>query len=188
MLEHLVTHYGYLAIFFGTALEGEAVLLLGAAMAHRGLLSLPYVALAALAGSVLADQVWFMAGRRFGSALLARRPKLAASAAHAQRFLARYGNLYVLGFRFLVGLRTLSPIVVGMSTFPAARFVGLNALGALLWVAVFAAGGYGLGAALVALLGRHPRVEEALAAALLATGAVALVLHMRRRRANAGTV
>jgi membrane protein DedA with SNARE-associated domain len=181
MLDALVAQYGYLAIFLGTALEGEAVLLLGAAMAHHGLLSLPLVALSALAGSVLADQAWFVAGRRFGPKVLARSAKLAASAGVAQRFLARYGNLYVLGFRFLVGLRTLSPIVIGVSKYPSARFVALNIAGAVIWVATFAAGGYGLGAALVGLLGRHPHAAEALIAVAVVSALIALVFHVRRR-------
>ena len=40
-LEELIVRWGYLAIGFGVFLEGESVVILGGALAHRGLLSLP---------------------------------------------------------------------------------------------------------------------------------------------------
>jgi membrane protein DedA with SNARE-associated domain len=180
MLESFVREWGYLAVLIGTGLEGEAVLLVGAAMAHRGLLALPGVALAGFLGSVLSDQLWFWLGRRAGPRFVARRPRLARGVARVQRFTARFGNAFVLGFRFLYGMRTLSPIVLGMTGFAPGRFALLNALGALLWVGVFCAVGYGLGAVLHGLLGRATHVEEAAALAL----GVALMLWLGTRRAH----
>ena len=40
-LPQLVADYGYLAVFVGTLLEGEAVLMLAGYAAHRSYLSLP---------------------------------------------------------------------------------------------------------------------------------------------------
>ena len=40
-LSSLLQHYGYLAIFVGTFVEGESMLLLGSFAAHKGYLSMP---------------------------------------------------------------------------------------------------------------------------------------------------
>jgi membrane protein DedA with SNARE-associated domain len=95
-----------------------------------------------------------------------------------EQWIRRWGTTFVIGFRFLYGLRTICPIVLGASGYPPARFVPLNLLGAALWAACFAAAGYGLGAALHALLQRATRAEEV---AVIALG-VALVLWMATRR------
>jgi membrane protein DedA with SNARE-associated domain len=178
VLEDLVARWGYVAVALGTFLEGEAVLLVGAAMAHRGLLSLPLVALSAVIGSVASDQLWFLLGRHAGRRWIAKHPRVATQVAVIERWVRRSGTLFVLGFRFLYGLRTLSPVVLGATGYPAGRFVLLNVIGAALWATVFSLGGYGLGAGIAALIGRASRLEEAALAAV----AIALVLWLVARR------
>jgi len=73
-LESFVQSYGYGALFLGTLLEGETVLILAGLMAHMGLMKLPPVILVALLGSFLEDQFYFFLGRRQGAALLDRHP------------------------------------------------------------------------------------------------------------------
>ena len=65
-LESLVASYGYAALFLGTLLEGETVLILAGIMAHLGLMKLPLVMLVALLGSFLGDQFYFFLGRKKG--------------------------------------------------------------------------------------------------------------------------
>ena len=72
MLAHFIATYGYLAVFVGTLLEGETVLVLGGFAAHRGHLSLPVVMVVAFAGSLLGDQTMFWIGHAYGSALVKR--------------------------------------------------------------------------------------------------------------------
>ena len=52
-LESFAQSYGYGALFLGTLLEGETVLILAGLMAHMGLMKLPLVILVALLGSFL---------------------------------------------------------------------------------------------------------------------------------------
>ena len=48
----LIQSYGYWAILAGTFLEGETILVLAGFAAHLGYLQLPWVILAAFAGSL----------------------------------------------------------------------------------------------------------------------------------------
>jgi membrane protein DedA with SNARE-associated domain len=175
----LVTHWGYLAVALGTFLEGETVLLLAGALAHRGLLSLPLVILVAFAGSVAGDQLWFFIGRRYGAGLVAKSAVIRQRTSAVQTWLGRWGSWFVLGFRFIYGLRTVAPLLVGAARFPAGRFAVLNLVGAAAWSGLVTSLGYGAGAGIRAISGRATRLEEATALAVMMT--LVLVLITRRK-------
>ncbi|MET0341990.1 MAG: DedA family protein [Polyangiales bacterium] len=181
MLETWVLQWGYLAVGVGTMLEGETVLLAAGAMAHRGLLGLPGVMIAAFLGGVFNDVMWFLIGRRAGRAFLVARPRLAKHAAVVDRWIARSGTLFVLGFRFLPGVRTVGPLLLGAGAFPVPRFLLLNALAAAAWVGLVTSIGYGLGAWLSKLFGRATRLEEVALVAVVLALAVFIVVRRREK-------
>ncbi len=147
-LEQMVAQYGYLAIFAGTFLEGETILILGGLAAQQGLLELPWVMATAGLGSLLGDQLAFFIGWRWGGPILARFPAWQARVARIQAKAARFLDLWMLSFRFFYGLRNLTPFVLASSRVSPYRFGSLNALGAAIWAVAGAWGGYALGYAL----------------------------------------
>jgi membrane protein DedA with SNARE-associated domain len=182
-MEAFIAHWGYLAILAGTVLEGETVLVAAGAMAHHGLLSLPWVIVVAFAGGLIGDQLWFWLGHRHGKPFLQKRPVLLARAAVVQTWLDKYGTLFLIGFRFLYGLRTVTPVLLGATGFPAARFALLNAIGAALWSVSLASAGYGLGEGLHQLLSRRGHAHEhMLLGGVVALLLAAVVYHFVRRR------
>ena len=114
-MPQLVTDYGYLAVFVGTLLEGESILLLAAYAAHRGYLSLPAVVGVAFCGATLGDQIFFFSGRFFGHGLMQRLPLIRARAEKINALLLRYHAGLIVGIRFAYGLRIAGPVVIGMS-------------------------------------------------------------------------
>lgn len=185
-LTHLVSAYGYLAVFVGTLLEGEAILMIGAYAAQQGYLSLPVVIAVAFVGATLGDQVFFLAGRFFGPVLLARFGTIRARAERVNQLLLRHHAWLIVGIRFAYGLRIAGPIVIGMSSLPAWRFFLFNALGALLWAPLVAGVGYLFGHMLEWLLVAMKRYELlGLGVLVVILLVVVLLLHLRRRRAAA---
>ena len=180
-MEVLILRWGYLAIGLGTFFEGETILIAAGAMAHHGLLSLVWVMLAAFIGSVAGDQLWFYVGLRFGPPFISKRAKLQARAAVVAGWMRKYGNAFVLGFRFLYGLRSVTPVLLGASRYSPSRFAILNVLGAALWAISFGLLGYGVGASLVALLSRRGRVGELLLAAVVAAALFAFLSWQTRK-------
>lgn len=166
MLESWLEHYGYIAVFAGTFLEGESVLLLGAALAHRGFLSLPLVALAGFTGAVAGDQTWFRIGRHYGPMFLARHPRLQKHHARAQGLLQRFGDWFVIGFRFIVGIRSITPLLLGTTPYRALRFLVLNVIGCVVWASAVSAAGFLLGAGVKELFDRAGRIQELALAAI----------------------
>jgi membrane protein DedA with SNARE-associated domain len=184
-LQQLIADYGYYAVFFGSLLEGETVLVMGGFAAHRGYLELPWVMACAGAGGFLGDQFYFHLGRKHGDFVRRRVPSLERHAQRVNRLLMRYDMLVIVLIRFIYGLRTVGPAVLGMSGVAAWRFAMFNFAGAVLW-AVLVGGvgflfGHGLEAALPEL--RH---YELLVLAVMALAGAVLWAVRRMRRGNPG--
>lgn len=160
MLEHLIQQYGYLAVFIGTFLEGETVLVLGGFAAHRGFLDIWLVVLAAFLGSLAGDQTWFFIGRRKGMPFIERRPVWKARSERVLDLLHRYHVPLLIGFRFLYGLRNPIPFVVGASGFSPWRFLIFNAIGALIWSVVIGFAGFLFGEAVELVIDDVKRYER----------------------------
>jgi len=151
-IEILIQKYGYLALIVGTFLEGETVLVLGGFAAQQEVLVLPYVILAAFLGALCSDQLFFFLGRLKGKRFLDRRPKFQARAKKAKKLLERYHTLVIIGFRFIYGIRNITPFVLGMSNVKIWKFFALNVLAALIWATAIGTAGFFFGVTIVAIL------------------------------------
>lgn len=179
-LQGIIEHYGYYAVFAGAFLEGETVLILAGFAAARGYLELPVVMLVAFVASTLGDTLYFFLGRWNGPRIFARFPLLQRRAARVERLLHRYHTPVILILRFLYGLRTVGPMVIGMSRLAAARFIGLNMIAAALWAVVIGGLGYLFGNTLELFLADVQRYERLVLAGIALAGF--LVWLVRRLR------
>jgi membrane protein DedA with SNARE-associated domain len=188
MLEHLIDAYGYLAVLVGTFLEGETILIMGGIAAKLGYLELPWVIVYGFTGSLIGDQLAFLLGRWRGRSLLERHPAWDNSrAAHINDILERHRIPVILSFRFLHGLRNLTPFVLGMSRVPFVQFALLNVIGAALWAGVIGSLGYSLGHAADWLLGDIRRYELEVLAAVSVMGFLGWVVHALLRKRSRRT-
>jgi len=181
-MEQLIAHYGYLALLFGTFLEGETIVVVAGFAAHQGYLKLGWVMLAAFIGSLSGDQFYFFVGRLKGRPFLERRRAWQPQVKKVERLLDRYGTWLVVGFRFMYGLRTVTPFVIGLSGFRSSRFFVLNAIGALVWSILVGSLGFLFGAALEALLQDLRKIEHWIVLGLLAVGVTFWLIHFVRNR------
>lgn len=177
----ILIRYGYAALFIGTFLEGETVLVLGGLAAHQGYLQLAGVIWAGLAGSFAADQLFFYLGRRHSKAILTRFHRWKGHIERAQGYVQRHETLIMLLFRFLYGLRSATPFVLGMSKVRTIKFIFLSAAGAVVWSIAIGAGGYFFGRALKLLIGEVKRYEGLVLLSVLVVGGGIWLLHFRRR-------
>ena len=145
---HLLADYGYLAVFIGSLLEGETVLVLAGFAAHQGYLSLPATVAIAFVGGTLGDQIFFWLGRAWGQPLLDRIPNSEARVRRVKDLLARHHAPVIVGIRFMYGLRIIGPIVIGACEIPLWRFAVFNMLGAAIWAPLVGGLGYLFGDAL----------------------------------------
>jgi membrane protein DedA with SNARE-associated domain len=169
-IEYLISRFGYPALFLGLLLEGETVLVLAAFMAHRGYLSLPLVILLGFLVSFASDQFFFWLGRLKGVQFLEQRPTWRPRVDKAKTMLGRNSSLLFLGVRFMYGLRTVLPFVLGMSRFDPRRFALLNFIGAFLWAVLFGIAGYLFGHLMELILRDVSRYEPWLILFILIPG------------------
>jgi membrane protein DedA with SNARE-associated domain len=182
MLESLLSNYGYPILIIGTFLEGETVMVLGGLAAHLGYLSLDRVIACGFCGTLLGDQLSFFLGRRHGNSLLARYPSWRARTAKVFDKLEQHQNLLILGFRFLYGLRTVTPFAIGMSDISYLRFILLNLTGAGIWAVSIGLAGYYFGQAAEALLGDIKRYELVLMAGIIGIAMLLWLAHFKHHR------
>lgn len=173
--EPFVEHYGYAAILIGTFFEGEIILVIAGFLAHQGYLSVDGVVAAAFAGAMLGDQLYFHIGRWKGRDFVASRPLLSRRSDKVERILHKHRIWLILGFRFVYGLRTVTPFILGASRVSGRLFLVLNSIGAIVWAATIGFAGYYFGTALEATLGQI-KEYELLVMGLLAGSALLLWL------------
>jgi membrane protein DedA with SNARE-associated domain len=185
-IETLVTKYGLLAILLGAGVEGEAVVVTGGVLAHRGLVPLVPACICAAIGSFVVDQLWFMVGRRFQNHRWIKRIRAKPAFARAIDLLERRPTGFILAFRFIYGMRTVSPIAIGTSRVPFRTFLPLNAVAAAVWGPVFTLFGFYVGHALDPLIdrvaGKAKVVVLAVVVLIVFVGVIQLARHLLRQR------
>ncbi len=187
ILEHLIRAYGYWALLAGTFLEGETILMLGGLSAQLGYLDISIVMIVAFIGSFSGDQFYFIIGRLKGTELLAGHPKWHDRVQKVHCYLERYHDLIMLGFRFVYGMRIMTPFVLAMSPkIKTGRFVVFNAIGAAIWSVAVAGGGYLFGRALELILNDIKRYEVAIMAGAASIGIVIWLFHRYRSKKKKG--
>jgi membrane protein DedA with SNARE-associated domain len=182
--EYLAVH-GYWVLFLWTFLEGEAGLILAGFLAFEGYFNLWGVVLTSLAGAFCGDQFYFYLGRWQGAYLLKVFTSIARKFRKALRLIEKYGYFVAFISRYTYGFRIILPIILGMTTFPAARFCWLNLLSALLWSIIFSSAGYLFGKSASLFVDDVSRYEHYLLMVLISLIACIWMfhfLHTLRRR------
>lgn len=177
-----IQQWGYWGVAFLMLLESvfppipsEVILPLAGIAAAQSDRSLPLMVLAATAGAMLGNAAWFAFARwlgqdrilpfldRWGRWLTLDQAELA----RGQWLFRRHGPAIVAAARVLPTLRTLISVPAGLLGMGWGRFLLYSTLGTLVWSAVLAAIGHGLGA-------RFAEIDRVLGP--LSTGIILLLL------------
>ena len=180
-MEELIKQYGLVILFVGTFAEGETILVMAGFLAHQGYLQLPCVILTAFLGTLLGDQFFYYLGYFKGFSLLEKRPHWKMKYERVAALLNRYQTPITIGFRFLYGLRSVTPFVIGLSKVNPIRFLFLNAMGAFLWALTVGILGYSLGRVLEIYLEKIKSYEIWIMGTIAAVGFLVWLVHIRRR-------
>ena len=182
--ELLLHHFGYLAVFVGTFLEGETILVLAGFLASRGDLSI-YVTLAvAAAGSWIGHVFWFWLGRRYGASLVRRFPRFERQIGRSLGLIERYGVSAIFLTQYLYGLRIASAVVFGLSRIRQRTFLIVQAVSCVVWACLIGLLGYFFGRAVERMLGEAEEIEKwAILFILLVGTGIYLYHRLRERRA-----
>jgi membrane protein DedA with SNARE-associated domain len=169
----------------GALVPGETALIVAAALASQGQLSLPLVIAVAAGAAILGDNIGYLIGRRGLRRLIDRPGRWAAGrrrlVERGEVFFARRGPSAVFFGRWLPGLRVVTSWLAGADRMPWRRFLLWNALGGIAWATTIGALAYLLGQSASGSLGAIGFVG--LGVAVL----VYLITRLRRRRRSPHT-
>ncbi|MHB1059748.1 MAG: VTT domain-containing protein [Rhodanobacter sp.] len=172
----LIAQYGLLLVFFNVLVEQAGVpvpavptMIVAGALAAGGKLPVTGIVLVAVLACLLGDLAWYWAGRRFGSGVMRTICRISLSpdscVKQSELRFQRWRGRVLLIAKFVPGLSTVAPPLVGAMGLRIPTFVLLDGLGSLLWAGLAVALGYAFAAQIDVLL-----------AALASAGTVAFEL------------
>jgi membrane protein DedA with SNARE-associated domain len=193
-LDHLLSTWGYPAIFLfvgaeslGVPIPGETMLILAALYAgstHK--LSVEGVVATAAAAAIIGDNIGYLIGRVGGYRLLRRYGKYVRIDERRLK-IGRYlfdhhGGKVVFFGRFVSVLRTYAAFLAGTNEMHWATFLVWNASGGIVWATIFGVGYYAFGSTLNHLQGG---IDIVLGVAAV-IGVVAGIWYLRRKERELG--
>ena len=181
----LLHDYGYWTILVWTFLEGETVVIIAGILAQQGYMDPRLIALCAFCGSCASDQFMFLLGKFKGPAVLSRFPKLARNADKAERLIRKYETPLILGFRFVYGVRNVTPIMLGINRVNHLKFLALNVIGAGVWAISFTWGGFFFGKLFASFMHEASHMAFYLLAAAAVIAGMVWYIRQRRRKTEA---
>ena len=148
-----VLKHGYFIFFaalfahqIGCPLPGPLFLLAAGGLAAAGKMKFLVVVGLTISACVLADLVWYEAGRRRGERVLHFIHRLSRDPdfhdRRAKRIFARYGLLLLLVAKFVPGLDAVAPPLAAISRTGRVRFLVFDATGSALYGLVYGGLGY----------------------------------------------
>lgn len=159
----LIAHYGLLLIFCNVLIEQLGVpvpavptLIVAGALSASGQMSLGSVVSVAVLACLLGDLLWFCAGRRFGAGVMRTICRISLSpdscVKQSELRFQRWRGGVLLIAKFVPGLSTVAPPLVGAMGLRVPAFLLLDGLGSLLWVGIAVGLGYAFAAQVDQLL------------------------------------
>jgi membrane protein DedA with SNARE-associated domain len=163
----------------GALVPGETSLIVAAALASQGRLSLPLVIAVAAVAAIVGDNVGYVIGRKGLRRLIDRPGRWAAGrrrlVENGERFFERHGSAAVFFGRWLPGTRVVISWLAGADRMPWHRFLIWNALGGIAWATTIGSLAYVLGRSASGSLGAIGFIGLGVAVV------VWLINHIRRR-------
>lgn len=142
----IIKKYGLIAIFAGTFLEGELVLIVAAVLSGDGLQNPIGVWISATLGAWTGHIFWFFIGRIFGIRYIL--PRLKGFRPHfeeVKRIILTNPKTSIFILQYLYGMRIIGAMGLGFTELPILRFIFYEVLNCSLWALIIFSVGYILG-------------------------------------------
>jgi membrane protein DedA with SNARE-associated domain len=176
-----VREWGYVAVFLGAIVEGESVILTACALAALGYLDIYKVAAVTFFTTLFVDQGLFYLGRAYGPAFFDKFPSLKQRANRAFALLHRFDKWFILSFRFIYGIRTISPVVIGAAMVAPSRYSPLNLLSAIIWTSISCYSGYMMGDLLETIMQNFATAKTYIIYAIAAIVVIGVTIYCIRK-------
>jgi membrane protein DedA with SNARE-associated domain/rhodanese-related sulfurtransferase len=179
-------HYGLVVVFanvllaqLGLPVPAYPLLVVTGALCARGQFAPSALLLTAVGASLVADLLWYAAGRRYGGRVLKTICRVSISpdscVRQTESMFSRWGLPSLAVAKFVPGFAMIATSIAGNLRAPLPRFLVFDAIGATLWSGVALGLGYVFHDAVSALLDRLMELGR-LGLAVVLAGFLAFVL------------
>lgn len=141
-----MSRYGLLAVFGGSLIEGEGILIVAATLSEQGVLDPMRVWLAASSGAWLGHLFWFTTGRVIrGRRLTLGSAAFRARAAKVKRLVEARPVTAIFLLQYLYGLRLVGAVALGLTELSLLRFALYQVVNCFVWAGLIGGVAYLLG-------------------------------------------
>ncbi len=129
-------------------LPGDSLLFVAGALCGMGTLDMALLAPLLMLAAFSGDNTNYWVGRLIGARLIQRTSSRFIKREHLEKthaFYEKHGGKTILFARFLPIIRTFAPFVAGIGLMRYRLFIVFSALGSVVWIVTFTAGGYFFG-------------------------------------------
>lgn len=174
-VELLLIKYGLVAVFVAAMLEADVIPLLAGVAAHRGYFNPAVAVVAASAGALAGDCVWFYVGRHN---LIKNNKRLQRIKSRAEALFQRVGHWQIPASHVIYGTRIATMTFLGARGSGAVGFVLVDGVSCLALTTLLFYLGFALSASVSMILVNVRRVEVTLLVCVVLCG---LTLHLFQR-------
>ncbi len=171
--------WGYLAVAFFSFGGSFFIVAAAGVFSYLGHMDLTVALIVASLANFMGDNVLFYLARYHKKEVMPYFKKHRRYLAMATVIMRRYGRYAVFVQKFIYGVKTLVPLVMGMSKYPFPRFVLYNFFASILFVCTIGIAAYFASDTVIALfetVKRHPWI-----APLFVVTIVAAIVYVARR-------
>jgi membrane-associated protein len=128
-------------------LPGDTLIFAAGTFAAIGALNIWVLYVILVLAAIFGDTVNYWIGSFIGPRVFHEKSKFFKKeyVNRTQKFFEKYGSMTIILARFVPVIRTFAPFLAGVGKMKYWKFLAYNVLGAILWVALYAFGGYYFG-------------------------------------------
>jgi membrane protein DedA with SNARE-associated domain len=162
-------------------LEADVVPVLTGVAAHLGYVKAGSAILAASAGALAGDCIWFWAGLHYSKTIQTRRAYRRAGSM-AEFLVRRLGVWQIPASHVIYGTRVATMIFWGVQRLPIVRFVLIDGLGCVVFTTLLFMLGFGFSGSASIIVGHVKRIEVLMLVAVIGFGLIFCLTNRMVRR------
>ena len=176
-MHYLVT---YVLFFFGIFLEGELILLSGVIAAHQGLMNIWFVIGLTITATILSDVLYYNLGKHKAEKWLSKS-RFAQKYENVKKRLISHRTKMLYTYRFLYGMRIITPFVLGTEQIPIITFLKYSIISTVIWCLVFVGLGYVFGEVIINNLKHIQKIEYYIIGSLIIIAVIFLIIKLIKK-------
>ena len=144
-MESFIQDYGYIALFLYSFGGGMLALAVAGVFAAGGSLDINIVIFVAIVSNTIGDGFLFYIARSNKQYANDMMKKHERKIQLAHRMMEKYGWGAIIFQKYIYGIKTLIPLVIGLTQYDSKKFMIFNFIGAIIWALVVGLSAYFLG-------------------------------------------